>query len=78
LLERTRATDGRAMVMVWVRGGPVYVDTAPDNPKSPAWVDAGRVAPDGTALLDQPAASCQWRRIGGEQAGRDLAVPARG
>src|SRR5262245_39634856 len=68
LLERTRATDGHTMVIVWVRGGAVYVDTAPDNPWSPAWVDTGRLAPDGKVLLDQPTASCQWRRIGGEQA----------
>lgn len=78
LLERTRATDGRAIVIVWLRGGPIYVDTAPDNPATPAWVDAGRVAADGKALLDQPGAPCQWRRVGGAQAGRDLDGPGRG
>lgn len=80
LLERTRASDGRSIVIVWLRGGPIYVDTAPDNPASPAWVDTGRVAPDGKLLLDQPGAACQWRRIGGAQArgDRDLDGPTRG
>jgi len=80
LLERTRATDGRSIVFVWLRGGPIYVDTAPDNPTSPAWVDTGRVAADGKALLDQPGASCQWRRVGGTQArpARDLDGPVPG
>jgi hypothetical protein len=77
LMERTRAADGRATVIVWVRGGPVYVDTAPDNPSLPAWVDAGRMAADGTLLLDQPGAPCQWRRVGGTQAGRDPGAAQR-
>jgi hypothetical protein len=78
LVERSRADDGRSTVIVWVRGAPVYVDTAPDNPAMPAWVDAGRLAADGKLLLDRPGAPCQWRRVGGSQAGREPRRPAGG
>ena len=65
LIERFRANDGRTVLMVWVRGDVVYVDTAPDNEQAPGWIDAGRLSSDGSSLLDRPGAPCQWRVLGG-------------
>lgn len=67
LLEVYQSGDGRSAVLVWVRGAIVYVDAAPENPGSPAWVDAGVVSPNGKMLLDNPAAPCQWRILGGQE-----------
>jgi hypothetical protein len=65
LIERFRAGDGRAAVLVWVRGQVVYADVAPDDPRSPGWVDVGLMSSNGRTLLDTPGAACRWRVLGG-------------
>lgn len=68
LIEFYRAEDGRSVVVVWVRGALVYLDTAPENPSSPGWVDASFMSENGEVLLDSPGAGCEWRLRGGTEA----------
>ena len=68
LLELYKATDGRSIVIVWVQGDIVYVDSAPQDPDSPGWVDAGFMTANGKTLLDPKRAPCQWRVVNGTDA----------
>ena len=65
LLELYKAPDGRSVVVVWVQGDIVYVDSAPQDPESPGWVDAGFMTSNGKTLLDPPKKPCQWRVVNG-------------
>jgi hypothetical protein len=65
LIERFRSGDGRTAILVWVRGQVVYADTAPDDPRSPGWVDVGLMSTNGQTLLDTPGEACRWRVLGG-------------
>jgi hypothetical protein len=65
LIERFRSGDGRAAVLLWVRGQVVYADLAPDDPGSPGWVDVGLMSSNGRTLLDTPGTACRWRALGG-------------
>ena len=68
LMEFYRAEDGRAVLVVWVRGALVYLDAAPENPRSPGWFDASFMSTNGKALLDSPGGGCKWRMLGGSDA----------
>jgi hypothetical protein len=65
LLELYKAPDGRSVVVVWVQGDIVYVDSAPQDPETPGWVDAGFMTSNGKTLLDPPRKPCQWRVVNG-------------
>jgi hypothetical protein len=65
LLELYQSPEGRSVVLVWVQGDIVYVDTAPQDPQSPGWIDLGFMTLNGKTLLDRPTAPCQWRIVNG-------------
>ena len=68
LLELYQSPEGRSVVLVWVQGDIVYVDTAPQDPESPGWIDTGFMTLNGKTLLDRPRTPCQWRIVNGTDA----------